>query len=648
MISIAPIETVVALGGAWDVVLTVTVIVVGYMIFCPRFLGQYLNKQHRKRFVELPEVGPEALDQQDEVFELCDCNAISEDSLVTQKDQFEVEDDLPEVFETDDFMKLWRSSISGLDESVEAQLDEGFAETVEAHFDEGFADMTGPSCWGLLSKDDSDEQISDDLDDDFWSAPEPVSTDPTADNQALDIAIVSSDALLAGAALRVGARRCGALWACEGLQRLRAAELHISMLHAVELVQLFGGEARADLAADLWLQRHNGPVERFKVAIPEPELYTAVLEVCARCMDFEVAAKVAARAGWCSPSSLSGRKAMLALARWLARRGESSHAWECYQEVRRQGHGPDLATHKAVLAATVRGTDMSHADVIFEDLVASGLDLDDVAFATMIGGYCAVGSLPKAMEYFERMRKYDITPTTSLLDTVIGGCLCCDALALLEQVLADMEADGVPLSSATVEALVRYHGRGGDVERAVAICEELPRRHGFEMDSNAYGALVSVCLAGSRLDLALVTVRRMVAEGFAPSARCYESIVLCCMQHGDVSQAVLFVDDALGCSTEATESQIWQPARSDRPSRHLAPKLLEALLQLIGRKRQAGHLGLPLLTRLQVAGVELPEQLTESLLRAAKLEASCGDGRGGYPVLGHRRVEYQRWRNFSP
>lgn len=649
MVSVANAQVAFALGEFWDVLLSVAVIIGGYLIFSPRFLGKYFFPKKASKHCKLSEenIKTKDLGQEDFIgaFESNVHCALSEDASVAQDSTSEVDTDFPPIFETDDLMSLWRSSPSGLDEAVAAQLDDGLA------------DMASPSDWGMWSQDDPDKPDCDDLDEEFWSAPPPVSINPAADDEALDSAIATGDSELAGAALGVGAHRCGALWACEGLCRLRESGLPLSMPHAVELAQCFGGEARADLAADLWSQRHPvEPAEELKelqrpavsrAAIPEPELYTAVLEVCARCMDFEAAAKVAARAGWRSPASPAGRRAMLALARWLARRQQSAQAWECYEEVRRQGHGADLTTHKAILTAVVRGTDMTQAAVVFEDLVASGLEPDEAAFSAMIGGYCAAGALPKAMQYLEHMRSGGITPTTTLFDMVITGCLCCDALTVLEQVLSGMKVDGVPPSSATVEALVRYHGRGGNVESAVAISEELPQRHNFELDGHAYGAVISVCLAGSRLDLALATVRLMISKGLTPSARCYESLILGCMRQGDIGQAVLLVDDAIGSSTEEVfhDPHAERSFTGNRPTRQLEPQLLEELLRFIGRKRQSARLGVPLMNRLEVAGVEVSEQLGASLHRAAELEGGTVTCFAS-AAMQHRRTEHENWRNL--
>merc|ERR1712217_940451 len=114
-----------------------------------------------------------------------------------------------------------------------------------------------------------------------------------------------------------------------------------------------------------------------------------------------------------------------------------------------------------------------------------------------------------------------------------------------EQVLADMEAEGVRPSNVTVAALLRHHGQAGDVDRAISVFEELPKQHGLELDARAYGALISVCLTNERLDLAANAFERMNAAGLRADAWIYENMIVGFMQNGDLRQATELAKDTL-------------------------------------------------------------------------------------------------------
>jgi len=234
------------------------------------------------------------------------------------------------------------------------------------------------------------------------------------------------------------------------------------------------------------------------------------------------------------------------------------------------------------------------------------------------------------MSHFGMMKKLHIAPTASLFDAIINGCMWGNAPVVLEQVLVDMEADGVRPSNSTVASLVRHYGRGGDVDRALAVFQDMPERHGLQLDSRAYGALVSVCLTNDRRDLALDAAKKMSAAGFVPSARTYESLISSCLKSGDLDHAVSLFDEALCLSNELST------VRAVR----LEPRLLDDLLRLIGRRRQAARLGAPFVERLVAAGIEVPE-IAASILRSAEDGSEVH-----YRPLRERQVERQNWRNF--
>jgi len=638
MVAMVSIEAVFASGVCVDIMLTLVVLMSGYVLFCPSCLGKYFVQRKR---CESADIQPQSLDMPLHTEKLCkdEGHTMSgvasgtpktcEDTLIQAYEstlanssmqdleeqttpeveisrKFEVEDiDVHSKLEVDDYLSLWRNSPA----AQQNELEQASSELGSIS-----------DCWsmwddGLESNDTATE-----------GADAAVSIDA---NHSLETALASGSQKLASSALMTGARHCGSLWAHDAVGQLRSLGLELDTASAVELVHIFGNEHRADLAVDFWLEADDDFDE--DELTPETDLYGAVLEVCIRCSDFDSATRTAESTAWRVPDCAPGRNAMLALVRWLARRQNFRQAWECYQAVRRAGGDADLATHRAVLLASVRGNDMVQASSIFQDLLASGLQADGSCLSAMICGHCATGALDKAMTHFGMMKKLHIAPTASLFDAIINGCMWGNAPVILEQVLVDMEADGVQPSNSTVAALVRHYGRGGDVDRALAIFQEMPERYGLQLDSRAYGALISVCLANDRADLALDAAQKMSSAGFVPSARTYESLISSCLKSGDLDHAVRLFDEALCLSTESS---------SVRPAR-LESRLLDDLLRLIGRRRQAARLGAPFVERLVAAGVEVPE-IAASILRSA--ESGC---EVQYRPLRERQTERQNWRNFS-
>merc|ERR1719240_1352068 len=103
----------------------------------------------------------------------------------------------------------------------------------------------------------------------------------------------------------------------------------------------------------------------------------------------------------------------------------------------------------------------------------------------MICGHCSVGSIDEAMYYFRCMQKRGIVPTASLFDAILDGCAWMNMPALMEQVLAEMEATGIRPSTTTLSILMRLHGMNRETEQALAVFNELPRKHGLTLDGHA-------------------------------------------------------------------------------------------------------------------------------------------------------------------
>jgi len=474
---------------------------------------------------------------------------------------------------------------------------------------------------------------------DFLAGPQAA---VTADaNSVLETALASGDAKVADAALAAGARLCNSTWLTKACSQIQAAGIPLMPERMLDLIRVYGQERRADLAVDLWeghcvelgLDPADGDDSE---PPPAAELYGAALEACARAGDFETAARAASSTGWRVPLCRHGQAAFLALARWYARRQDVAQALSCYQAVRAVTGSADLATHRAVLVASVRSADMAKADALFQDLTTSGVTPDGASFSAMVCGHCSAGNVEKAMHYFRLLRARGIVPTAPLFDAILDGCAWMNMPALMEQVLADMEATGVRPSTTTLSILMRLHGMNRDTEQALALFNELPKKHGLKLDGHAYGSLVSVCLKNDVYDMAWSAFERMTAAGCVTHARIYDSLIGASLRRGVLDNAVHVVNEALGLSKQQPDEPVMAPRM------RLQPKTIEDVLNLIGRRREAARLGVPMVEQLLAAGVEVSESLVDAMFRSAakETELPCSE-------LHRRRAQRQQWRNFS-
>jgi len=463
------------------------------------------------------------------------------------------------------------------------------------------------------------------------------------------------DVPLADAALCAGSHLCSAAWLAAAGARLYAAGVPETPAHAVALAKAYGRDRRPDLAVDLW-HAHSalcmeGAFDCSTGAFPAAELYSTALEVCVGYGDFESALRLSKSTNWHAPATNMGQAAILALSRWLARRQDLRPARECIKAVQRTGSMVDLRTFRAVLNAAARNADMLQAMATFREMISTGLEPDFPTFAAMIRGYCAAGDMDQAMAYMHNMRQGGMSPDGPLFDSLLEGCVHRRLPGLAGQVLADMEAAGVRPSSATLAILVRLHAARGDLEKGLALYQELSQDHGLEPDSHTMGTLVSTCLSSGRHDLALMAYQNLSSAGCGATALTFESLIISCLSYGDLDSAVRLVDEAL-CLTQPTQQEESETAVGtetitvqQRPSWRvfIEPKVIEDVLRLIGRRRLSKSLGMPLVMRLQAAGVMVPERLAESVLSCSRQT-----DQNLLSPFKQRRSERQSWCRSAP
>jgi len=429
--------------------------------------------------------------------------------------------------------------------------------------------------------------------------------------------------------------------------------------HFAALARAYGCENRADLAADLWRDRcatlglvvEGESTDVFEQPLPLPELYAAALEACVSSADFPSAWRLAAMSGWRAPASADGQAAMLALAKWLSKHQGVGVARRCIDGVRRAGGSPGPLALRALFGASARAGDMKQASELFGELVACNSSTPDFAmYSMMVRGFGSIGDVDGAMRYFREMRQRGLRPDTALFDAVISACAARNMLGLAEEVLADMEASGSRPTSATLAALVRLHAARGMPAVAAAVFKELPRRHGFEPDARAYHALISACLSMGRMDLAFEAFSTMSTNGCIPSAKTYEALATASLRSGDLFRAAALVEDALGlappAATESDEQQAAAAAGTGVRAAMLERRVLEELLSLAGRRREASSIGMPLLAKLQQAGVQICSRISEALAAAAAAEEEQRAGKGEELERrgGERRAAMDSWR----
>merc|ERR1719199_867437 len=341
-----------------------------------------------------------------------------------------------------------------------------------------------------------------------------------------------------------------------------------------------------------------------------------MIDACVNNEDLEAATKLFAEMRTEIPNYSRGASVFGALVKGFAQRKEVHRAMEFYEEMRGDPMTCNLVTYNPLIDACARVGDVSKAAKLFKDMCERGVDPDLITYSTVIKAYAVQGDLEQAIQLFTLMRKRGIKPDAILFNSILDCCARKQMRTLAEQVLHDMEEANVAPSNFTLSILVKLYGRGGDVERALEICEAYPAKYGFEMNTTVYTCLMTTCITNNRLKEALELFKTMKGKKNAlPDARAYTTIIEGCLRKGDLEAAVRLVDDAM-CLDGA-------PGLSGgAPCVQLEAETIEHVLLGISRQQRSEELGAPLLARLRTAGFEPSKRGSSAAERSAPQQSS--------------------------
>jgi len=202
--------------------------------------------------------------------------------------------------------------------------------------------------------------------------------------------------------------------------------------------------------------------------------------------------------------------------------GVHKRVWEIYEEMRKEGVKPTIATFNALLDACARSHDMSRIPSLLQAMSELDINPNVITYSTIIKAYSNEGLVDRALEVLVEMKgNKDITPDEHTYNTVINGCarqgLCDQGLAILDE----MCSSGVTPSNFTLSVLVKMAGRGRRLEKAFELCDEMREKFGLRPNLHVYNNLIAACLYMNNVRRALEVLARTVKERIRLDKRTY-------------------------------------------------------------------------------------------------------------------------------
>jgi len=377
------------------------------------------------------------------------------------------------------------------------------------------------------------------------------------------------------------------------LEQFKATGVVPSLHACATLIRAYGHARRLDRAWALWREL----TEDRKVS-PSEEVFASMVDACLANGDLDGAVSVFREMKQALPDFSRGAVVFSALVKACVQRKLAKLATEVYEEIK-DVCTCSKVTYNTLIDALVRQGEMDRATDLFRDMSLKAVTPDLITYSTLIKGHCVRGDLEQGLQLLGLMQRRSIAPDAILFNSILDGCAHKQMCSLTEMVIKDMESAGIAPSNFTLSILVKLYGRCNDLETAFRIVDTYPRKYGFDLNAQVYTCLMSACIANGELARAVEVYERMTQAGCASDAKTYQTLLSGCLRHDDLDNAARLVGDAL----------------AREPPLCLDREVVESVLFMTARRGRSTDLGLPLLSRLEEAGVSVSDRVSNAVRR---------------------------------
>jgi len=296
----------------------------------------------------------------------------------------------------------------------------------------------------------------------------------------------------------------------------------------------------------------------------------------------------------------------------FANNRQAARALDMWREMRELSLTFNTVVYNALIDSQARVGAMDEVSKLVESMEPNGCSPDAITYSTIVKGYCIKGDLDKAFEVFRSMQNHGMAVDSIIYNTVMDGCTRHNRMDLVDLVLEDMDKYNIKPSNFTLGILVKMYGRRHQLDKAFQVIEELPRRHGFQANSQARTCLMCACLTNHSADRAIKVFEDMKEAGEGVDGKAYGSLLSGLARLGQVEQAVALVEEAYGLAPAGSRKTV---RRGLPEGQNLEPEPLELLMRALGQRQLMPSIGVPLLERLRAARVPISGRLFSSTLQ---------------------------------
>ncbi|KAL6902037.1 hypothetical protein ACP4OV_004913 [Aristida adscensionis] len=211
--------------------------------------------------------------------------------------------------------------------------------------------------------------------------------------------------------------------------------------------------------------------------------------------------------------------------------GRTAEATAIFHDAVGAGLSPTIFTYNALLNGHCKEGNQLRAYALLTEMCGdAACPPDKISFSIVLPALLRAGETAAAWQTYRRMERAGFEADGRALDTLARGlCRRCatdaSALADAKEVFRKVVAGGHEPVSYTYCLMAQALARGGEVDAAVALLDEMARR-GYALRKRAYTDVVrALCDRGRVRDALRVLVLVMVVRDFVPGRNAFDALL---------------------------------------------------------------------------------------------------------------------------
>jgi pentatricopeptide repeat protein len=231
----------------------------------------------------------------------------------------------------------------------------------------------------------------------------------------------------------------------------------------------------------------------------------------------------------------------------FAREKKLERVCDTYAEMCEKRIEMSLITFNTLIDACARAGRMDNLPKFLEDMKKHHVDPNIVTYSTIIKGYCQSGDIQRGFAILKEM-KHDtsLKPDEIMYNSLLDGCAQNNLFDEGQELLAEMEKEGVTPSNFTLSIMVKLWNRARKPDEAFKIVADMTKKYKFKPNVHVYTNLLQTCIRSRQHSRALTVLSDMIKNRVQPDGRVYSTLIRASIYEYNYEQAASLLRASLG------------------------------------------------------------------------------------------------------